>query len=90
MVVSRLGARAFDPIYQDISSGALRIFDLSLSDWRRVRELCSAYADLPLGLVDASVIAAAERLDESQVASLDRKHFSVVRPRHIEALTLLP
>jgi predicted nucleic acid-binding protein len=53
-------------------------------------ELVATYRDLPLGSVDASVIAAAERLDATEVATLDRRHFSVVRPRHEVALQLLP
>jgi hypothetical protein len=36
------------------------------------------------------VIAAAERLAITEVATLDRRHFTVVRPRHATALTLLP
>jgi predicted nucleic acid-binding protein len=40
--------------------------------------------------VDASVIAAAERLRDVTIATLDRRHFTVVRPRHTAALTLLP
>jgi predicted nucleic acid-binding protein len=36
------------------------------------------------------VIATAERLGVTEVATLDRRHFSVVRPRHTPALTLLP
>ena len=48
------------------------------------------YADLSLGVVDAAVIATAERLGVTEVATLDRRHFSVVRPRHTPALTLLP
>jgi predicted nucleic acid-binding protein len=47
----------------------------------RIAELVAEYRDLPLGTVDASVIAAAERLDVTEVAMLDRRHFSVVRPR---------
>lgn len=53
-------------------------------------DLVRAYADLPLGAVDASVIAIAERLNLKDVATLDRKHFTVVRPSHIDALNLLP
>jgi predicted nucleic acid-binding protein len=40
--------------------------------------------------VDASVIAAAERLDATEVATLDRRHFSVVRSRHEVGFQLLP
>jgi predicted nucleic acid-binding protein len=52
--------------------------------------LVAEYRDLPLGTVDASVIATAERLDATEVATLDRRHFSVVRPRHEVAFQLLP
>jgi predicted nucleic acid-binding protein len=37
------------------------------------------YSDFPLGAVDASVLAIAERLDADAIATLDRRHFSVVR-----------
>lgn len=46
-------------------------------------------ADLPSGTTDATVVALAERLGVSEVATLDRRHFSVVRSRHVFALTLL-
>ncbi len=53
-------------------------------------ELAEQYVDLPLGTTDASVIALAERLGISEIATTDRRHFLVVRPRHVAALTLLP
>jgi predicted nucleic acid-binding protein len=53
-------------------------------------ELVVQYADLPLGAVDASVVAIAERLGVTEVATLDRRHFTVVRPRGIGPLLLLP
>jgi predicted nucleic acid-binding protein len=40
--------------------------------------------------VDASVVAAAERLAVTELATVDRRHFGVVRPRHAEAFVLLP
>ena len=52
-------------------------------------ELVRTYADLPLGAADASVIAVAERLKLTDVATLDRRHFTVVAP-HTAALNLLP
>ena len=48
------------------------------------------YENLPLGTTDATVIAVCERLRLTEVASLDRHHFSVIRPRHVERLRLLP
>jgi hypothetical protein len=40
--------------------------------------------------VDGSVVAAAERLGLAEVATLDRRHFSVVRPSHVDAFELSP
>ncbi len=50
----------------------------------------SKYRSLPLGTVDASVIATAERLGITTVATLDRRHFGVVRPDHTASFTILP
>jgi predicted nucleic acid-binding protein len=40
--------------------------------------------------VDASVVTTAERLGVQEIATVDRRHFSVVRPSHVAAFTLLP
>lgn len=64
--------------------------DLDADDFGRIVELIEQYDDLPLGTTDASVVALAERLGVSEIATLDRRHFTVVRPRHLSALTLLP
>jgi len=48
-------------------------------------ELTRRYLDLPLGATDASLIAIAERLGIDTIATLDRRHFTVVRPAHVEA-----
>lgn len=59
-------------------------------DFVRIAELIERYADFPLGGVDASVVALAERLDTPLVLTLDRRHFAAVRPDHCESLELLP
>ena len=90
LIASRLEKPRFDAVLADIGSGALRIVDLLEEDYERIRALCRTYADLPLGFVDAAVLAVTERLGEPKLATLDRRHFHVVRPLHVEALTLLP
>ncbi len=52
--------------------------------------LLRQYADLPLEFVDAAVVAVAERLEQTRVATLDHRHFSVVKPLHCERFTLVP
>jgi len=73
-----------------LSDGTLWPVELIPEDYRRSADLVRTYGTLPLGTTDATVIAVCERLDLAEVASLDRRHFSVVRPRHVPALTLLP
>ncbi|MFT4011222.1 MAG: PIN domain-containing protein [Nocardioidaceae bacterium] len=68
----------------------VEIVETTKDDLARMAELVRQYADLPLGTTDASVIAIAEQLDITEIATLDRRHFSVVRPRHSNVLTLLP
>jgi len=63
---------------------------LTHADLRRVHELILKYADLPLGAVDASVVAIAERLGAVDVATLDLAHFRAINPRHTKAFNLLP
>lgn len=75
---------------EDIVAGAYRLHWPDEGAIGRAAELELQYADLELGFVDASVIAACETLGETKVATLDHRHFSVVRPRHCDALTLLP
>lgn len=77
-------------LIDDIRAGAYQVADLTAGDYRRIRELCDRYADLDIGFVDAAVIAVVERLDEPKLATLDHRHFSVVRPLHRESIALLP
>jgi predicted nucleic acid-binding protein len=60
------------------------------ADTVRIAELVARYNDLPLGTVDASLVAAAERLSVNHIATTDRRHFSIVRPAHADTLELLP
>ena len=90
LVETRLGPEAEVRLIGDLASGAFTTELVAASDWLRIAELVWEYRDLPLGTVDASVVTAAERLDVQQVATLDRRHFSVVRPAHASAFELLP
>ena len=62
-----------------LADGDFQLVDLTVEDLRRAAELVETHADLPLGTTDATVLALAERLGLREVATLDRRHFSVVR-----------
>ncbi|MGH7882400.1 MAG: type II toxin-antitoxin system VapC family toxin [Candidatus Dormibacteraceae bacterium] len=77
-------------LVKDIKRGAYRLISPQGEDLVRAAEFELQYQDLCLGLVDASIMAICERLGETQLATLDLRHFSIVRPRHCPYLTLLP
>jgi len=77
-------------LLDDIVAGAYQVEDLQAGDYRRARELCDRYADSDIGFVDAAVLAITERLMEPKLATLDHRHFGLLRPRHVDALELLP
>lgn len=90
LIERELGPAVEATLYQAIIGGSLAIENLVGDDWVRIHELVTGYGDLPLGGTDASVIAIAERLGQTRVATLDRKHFSVVRPKHCSGFELVP
>jgi predicted nucleic acid-binding protein len=53
----------------------------------RIRDLVARHADLPLGLVDAAVIACSERHGR-RVLTLDQRDFGIVARE--SPLTILP
>lgn len=85
----RRGTQAKLAFLADVRAGRFRLVDVE-PDLERIAELVERYSDLPLGTVDASVVALTERLELPEVATLDHRDFSVVRPRHTTALVLLP
>lgn len=84
----RLGAAAEHAFLRGL--GQLDVEGPSGEDFTRMAELVEEYADFPLGGTDASVVALAERLLAPVVVTLDRRHFTTIKPRHRDAFELLP
>jgi hypothetical protein len=90
MIARILGAEAEAQFLAQLADGDLLLEPVTAPDLRRMSDLVATYADLPLGVVDASVIATAEQLGANAIATLDRRHFTLVRPVHVAAFDLLP
>lgn len=87
---SRVGVAAEAAFVRAVADGEFTIESLDDEDLPRIADLMNAYRDLPLGFVDASVLAVAERLEARDLLTTDRRHFGVVRPRHARSLVLHP
>lgn len=90
LIARRLHPGALVALLADIEAGAYVVADLEMPDYTRARELCDRYADADIGFVDAAVFALVERLDEPKLATLDHRHFAMLRPRHRDSIDLLP
>jgi predicted nucleic acid-binding protein len=84
------GTHAESAFLRSISTGQVSLIPLTRVDIDRIVELVEKYADFPLGAVDASVIAIAERLGADAIATLDRRHFTVVRSKPPISFALVP
>jgi uncharacterized protein len=79
-----LDSIGFGPAYR------FQLAELVDADLRRMAELVRRYADRRLGGTDASVIALCERLSVATVATINRRDFANVRPRHVATLVIVP
>ncbi len=75
---------------RSVAAGVPRVEPLGSDDYFRAAQLVDQYSDLRLGMVDASIVAVAERLELPTIATLNRRDFAVVRPRHTNVFDLIP
>ena len=77
-------------LWDFILQGGVLVADMIPDDMARLNALMQKYADLPMELADASLVALGERQDLRHVFTLDRRHFSVYRPRHVHSFEIFP
>jgi predicted nucleic acid-binding protein len=84
----RLGAKSRLTFYSGIVEGYYLVADLPKDAYARVAELNRRFDELELGFVDAAIVALAETLGLSRVATTDRRHFNTLAAAF--SLELLP
>ena len=71
----RLGSRSRLTFYAGIVEGYYLVVDLPAGAYARVADLNRQFGDRELGFVDAAIVALAEALGLSRIATTDRRHF---------------
>jgi uncharacterized protein len=74
----------------DFSSSQPDLQDIITVDLMRVSEIMMRYADAKFDFVDCCIMALSERLNITQVCTLDQRDFSIFRPKHCDYLEVLP
>ncbi len=90
LVNKYLGERVARSFLEALIDGSFQYLLVELIDIDRAVKIMARYQDIPLGLVDASLVALAERHQINRILTLDRRHFSIVRPEGIKYFEFLP
>ena len=90
LVASRLGVPAELAVLHELSSGAWDLPGLGSEDLSEARAVVERYADQWIGVADASNVVLAARYRTRTIATLDRRHFDVIRPTGGGRFTILP
>jgi uncharacterized protein len=90
LATKRVGSAVVRDFYRSIETGFVTHAALEETDVKRAFELTDLYSDARIGLVDASIVALAERLRLPRILTLDRRHFAMFRPVGLGHLELLP
>ena len=80
LVATRHGVDSELAVLDELASGAWQLAALDEQELRRARGVIASYRDQEIGLADASIVVLAERYRTRRIASLDRRHFDVLKP----------
>jgi predicted nucleic acid-binding protein len=90
LVASRLGVSAELDVLRELAGGAWDLAPIDAADLERASSIIERYSDQELGVADASNVVLADRYATRTIATLDRRHFTVLRPLGGGHFTVLP
>ncbi len=90
LISSRLGHLAMRQFLTNLATSDAQLESISTTDLGRVNQILEQYADSQLDFVDAVIVTIAERAGITRVLTLDRRDFSLVRPKHCGYFEILP
>src|SRR6476620_1192740 len=90
LVATRIGVTAELHVIDALTGGAWELVCLDLPEIKRARDIVDRYSDQLVGWADAANIVLAERFRDTTIATLDRRHYSVLRTSDGRAMTIVP
>lgn len=90
LVATRLGTEAAITVLRELGSGAYHLATFDRDDLVRATDLIDSYLDQSIGVADASLVVLADRYRTHSLLTLDRRHFTVLRPLAGGSFNLLP
>ncbi len=90
LIKRELNLKALITFLRLVADGEYQLVRTTESDLERAAEILEQYDDNNIDLVDACIVAIAERLEIQKILTVDRRHFGVFKPKHCESFRLLP
>ena len=90
LILRELGYPILTSFLRSISAGELVQVPSTTQDLARAADLLEKYADNKVDFVDCAIVAMAERLNVTKVLTVDRRHFTIFRPKHCEYFEISP
>lgn len=90
LLATQVGSRAQLALLDEVARGAYRLEPFGAIDVAAARDVAARYADLDVGLADASIVVLAARHDTRDVLTLDERHFRAMRALDRKRFRLLP
>lgn len=90
LVATRHGVSAELAVLDELTTGAWHLAEFGRDDLTQARTIVATYADQAIGVADASNVVLAERHRTQTIATLDHRHFDVLRPTTGGRFTVLP
>lgn len=90
LLMRHVGRQAQAALLEEVARGAYQLESFGAGDVASAREVIDRYADLDIGLANASIVVLAERHSVSEVLTLDQRHFRAMRIERRKRFKVLP
>lgn len=90
LVLTRHGSRIERIVLDELTSGAWELAAMSRERLSAASAIVRQYSDVPVGVADASNIVLADAYRTKTVATLDHRHFTVLRLGDGSAPVIIP
>ena len=90
LLMRHVGQHAQSALLDEVARGTYQLEPFTAVDIARAKELIDQYADLKVGLADASIVVLAEQHGVTEVLTLDERHFRAMRVERRKRFRVLP
>ncbi|MFB4292697.1 VapC toxin family PIN domain ribonuclease [Nonomuraea sp. ATR24] len=90
MLLTRIGPRAELDYLREVADGVYDLMPMTRHEVMEAADLIGRYADMEIGLADASIAVLGARHRTTRVLTLDQRHFRAMKPLWGDCFTVLP